>query len=228
MVRLLKGDYEQMTVYGDDPLAVAADFEEKGAKFLHAVDLDGARDGETPAFAIVERIVRDTGLQVEIGGGIRSEETIYRYLEAGVFRVILGTAAVENPQFTAEMIRKYGEKIAAGVDLSHGMAAIRGWKEVSRISADEIFTRLCEAGVSCVICTDIDKDGAMAGTNRELYRHLAQNYRTRIIASGGVSDLADVKALKETGIDGAIIGKALYTGDIDLHRAIEMAKEEEK
>ncbi|MFR7990094.1 MAG: 1-(5-phosphoribosyl)-5-[(5-phosphoribosylamino)methylideneamino]imidazole-4-carboxamide isomerase [Anaerovoracaceae bacterium] len=227
VVRLLKGDYDKMTVYGEDPAAVAAEFEEQGAEFLHAVDLDGAKDGDTPAFDTVREIVSRSGLKVEIGGGIRDEETICRYLDAGVFRVILGTAAVERPAFTAEMIRKYGEKIAVGVDLSGGMAAIRGWKEVSEVSADEIFTRLCTYGVSCVICTDIDKDGAMKGTNRALYRSLSARYSTNIVASGGVSTLNDVKALAETGIYGAIIGKALYTGDIDLRRAIEIGKEAE-
>lgn len=224
VVRLLKGDYDRMTVYGEEPAAVAEKFEAEGAEFLHVVDLDGAKNGNTPAFATVRDIVGRTGLKVEIGGGIRSEETIRRYLDVGVYRVILGTAAAEDPEFTERMIGKYGEKIAAGVDLSNGMAAVRGWKEVTRISAEELFGRLCGAGISCVICTDIAKDGAMAGANRALYRRLSEQFAVNIVASGGVSSLEEVRALAETGIYGAIIGKALYTGDVDLRRAIEIGE----
>lgn len=220
VVRLLKGDYDQMTVYGDDPLAVAKDFASKGAEFLHVVDLDGAKDGDNPNFDVVAALAKESGLKVEIGGGIRSEETIKKYIDAGVFRVILGTIAVKDPAFTTEMIRKYGDKIAVGVDISGRNVAIHGWTEVSDISVDEIFSKLAGDGVSCIICTDISKDGAMEGTNRALYKELGEKYPVDIVASGGVSSMEDVKALKEMGVYGAIIGKAIYTGDIDLEEAI--------
>lgn len=225
VVRLLQGDYDKMTVYGEDPLAAAKKFEAAGAEFLHVVDLDGAKDGETPNFQVVKQIAEETSLKVEIGGGIRSEETIARYLGAGVYRVILGTVAVTDPEFTAQMIGKYGAKIAAGVDISGRNAAVCGWREISAVSVDEIFDRLAKDGVSCIICTDISKDGAMEGTNRSLYRELAGKYPVDIVASGGVSSLEDIAALREIGIFGAIIGKALYTGDIDLAEAVQMAAE---
>ncbi len=224
VVRLLKGDYDQMTVYGDDPVAYAKEFEAKGAEFLHAVDLDGAKDGDTPNFRVVERLVQETGLRVEIGGGIRSEETIRRYLDAGVYRVILGTIAVKDPAFITEMIKKYGERIAVGVDISGRYVATHGWKEVSAITVDEMFAKLAADGVSCIICTDISKDGAMAGTNQALYKELSETYSVDIVASGGVSSMADVAALLDLGISGAIIGKALYQGAIDLEKAITLAK----
>lgn len=225
VVRLLQGDYDKMTVYGEDPLAAAKKFEAAGAEFLHVVDLDGAKDGETPNFQVVKQIAEETSLKVEIGGGIRSEETIARYLGAGVYRVILGTVAVTEPEFTAQMIEKYGAKVAAGVDISGRNAAVCGWREISAVSVDEIFDRLAKDGVSCIICTDISKDGAMEGTNRSLYRELAEKYPVEIVASGGVSSMEDIAALREIGIFGAIIGKALYTGDIDLAEAVQMAAE---
>jgi len=224
VVRLLKGDYNQVTVYGSNPLSVAKDFEKAGAEFIHIVDLDAAKDGVVHNFDIVKSICDNTNLKVEIGGGIRSEEVIKKYLEAGVFRVILGTIAIKDPQFTDEMIKKYGEKIAIGVDISDGMVAIHGWTEVSSISCDELFLKLQKAGAKCIICTDISKDGAMQGTNLELYRKLSQKYSIDVVASGGVSSIEDVKALKEMNIYGAILGKALYTGAIDLSCAIEVAR----
>lgn len=224
VVRLLKGDYDQMTVYGNDPLAVAKEFASKGAEFLHVVDLDGAKDGNNPNFDVVKTLAEESGLKVEIGGGIRDEETIKKYIDAGVFRVILGTIVVKNPEFTTEMIKKYGDKIAVGVDISGRQVAIHGWTEVSAISVDEIFEKLAADGVSCIICTDISKDGAMEGTNRALYQELNEKYPVDIVASGGVSDMEDILALKEMDIYGAIIGKALYTGDIDLEDAIGVSK----
>lgn len=220
VVRLLKGDYDQMTVFGDDPLAVAKKFAAAGAEFLHVVDLDGAKDGDNPNFDVVRALALESGLKVEIGGGIRSEETIKRYLDAGVWRVILGTIAVKDPDFTADMIRKYGGRVAVGVDIDGRKAAIHGWTEVSEITVDQIFARLAADGVSCIICTDISKDGAMEGTNRQLYRELSEKYPVDIVASGGVSSMEDVAALADMGVYGAIIGKALYTGDIDLAEAI--------
>lgn len=224
VVRLLKGDYGQMTVFGDDPLAAAKKFAAAGAEFLHVVDLDGAKDGDNPNFDVVRALALESGLKVEIGGGIRSEETIKRYLDAGVWRVILGTIAVKDPDFTADMIRKYGGRVAVGVDIDGRNAAIHGWTEVSEITVDQIFARLAADGVSCVICTDISKDGAMEGTNRQLYRELSEKYPVDIVASGGVSSMEDVAALADMGVYGAIIGKALYTGDIDLAEAITAAE----
>lgn len=224
VVRLLKGDYDQMTVFGDDPLAAAKKFAAAGAEFLHVVDLDGAKDGDNPNFDVVRALALESGLKVEIGGGIRSEETIKRYLDAGVWRVILGTIAVKDPDFTADMIRKYGGRVAVGVDIDGRKAAIHGWTEVSEITVDQIFARLAADGVSYIICTDISKDGAMEGTNRQLYRELSEKYPVDIVASGGVSSMEDVAALADMGVYGAIIGKALYTGDIDLAEAIKAAE----
>lgn len=228
VVRLLKGDYDKMTVYGEDPLAAAKKFATAGAEFLHVVDLDGAKDGETPNFETVKRLAQEGSLKVEIGGGIRDEETIKRYLDVGVYRVILGTIAVKDPEFTSRMISKYGSRIAVGVDISGRNVAIHGWTEVSEISVDEIFSKLCQDGASCIICTDISKDGAMEGTNRQLYQELSEKYPVEIVASGGVSSMGDVLALREMGVYGAIIGKALYTGDIDLAEAIVQSKEADK
>lgn len=224
VVRLYQGDYDKMTVYGDDPVAVAKGFAAAGAEYLHVVDLDGAKDGDTPNSRIVGRLAAESGLKVEIGGGIRSEAVIKAYLDAGVYRVILGTVAVSDRDFTAEMIRKYGDKIAVGVDISQGKVAVCGWKQISDLSVDDIFARLTEDGVSCIICTDISKDGAMEGTNIALYRRLAKTYPVQIVASGGVSSLKDVEALAEIDIGGAIIGKALYTGAVDLKEAVAIAE----
>ena len=214
VVRLLQGDYDKVTVYGNDALSVAKDFENMGAEFIHIVDLDAAKDGKVHNYDIVKAICDNTSLKVEIGGGVRSEEVIKQYIDAGVYRVILGTIAIKNPEFTKEMIKKYGEKIAIGVDISNKMVAIHGWTEVSSISCDEIFASLEHAGAKCVICTDISKDGAMEGTNLELYSELSQKYSIDIVASGGVSSIDDVKALKSMNVYGAILGKALYTGAV--------------
>ena len=224
VVRLLKGDYDKVTVYGNDPVAVAKDFEKCGAEYIHIVDLDAAKDGKVHNFDIIKAICDETNLKVEIGGGVRSEDVIRQYIEAGVFRVILGTIAIKNPDFTKEMINKYKEKIAIGVDISDGMVAIHGWTEVSAISCDELFSDLERAGADCVICTDISKDGAMQGTNLELYHNLSQKYSINIVASGGVSSMDDIRALKKMNLYGAILGKALYTGAVDLKEAIEVAK----
>lgn len=223
-VRLLKGDYNKKTVYAENPCDVARHFEELGAEYLHLVDLDGAKSGKNPNFDAVKRISENTSLRVEIGGGVRSEEVIKRYLDAGVFRVILGTVAIEMPEFTAEMISKYKDKIAVGVDIKDGMAASNGWTEVSSLSCDDLFKRLQSDGAQTVICTDISKDGAMSGTNTELYRHLSENYSMNIVASGGITCIDDVKTLAEMNIYGAILGKSLYEGTIKLDEAIEVAK----
>ncbi len=219
-VRLYKGDYSQMTVYSDDPLTVAKDFEAAGARFIHMVDLEGAKDGTTPNIDIVSSVARGTGLFVEIGGGIRSLDTVKRYIDAGVGRVILGTAAVKDPELVEAAVKQYGDKIAVGADVKDGYIAIKGWLESSEYTLDAFLERMQSLGVKTVICTDISKDGAMQGTNRELYLALSKKYTVDIIASGGVSSLDDVRALADMGLHGAIIGKAYYTGAIDLKEAI--------
>ena len=222
-VRLLKGDYAKKTVYADNPCSVAKEFEEMGAEYLHVVDLDGAKGGGTPNFDTIRNIIENTTLKVEVGGGIRSADTIEKYINAGVFRVILGTVAIKDPQFTAEMIKKYGDKIAVGVDISNDYAASDGWTQVSGVSCDDIFTRLQNDGAKTIICTDISKDGAMSGTNIDLYRRLSDKYSVNIVASGGISDIDDVKKLAQMNIYGAILGKSLYEETIDLGEAIEVA-----
>ena len=223
-VRLVKGDYAQKTVYSDNPAEVAKSFAAAGAKYLHVVDLEGAKDGGTPNLETIKNIVENGGLLVEVGGGIRSEEVIQKYLDAGVFRVILGTAAVQNPAFLEDMVQKYGEKIAVGVDIKDGMVAIKGWTEVSAESCFDFCEKLQKIGVKTIICTDISKDGLLSGTNLELYKELSEKFSVDIVASGGVTTLDDVKKLAEMGMYGAILGKALYTGNIDLKAAVELTK----
>ena len=222
-VRLLRGDYNQMTVYSDDPVSVAKDFERCGAKNIHMVDLEGAKTGGAPNLEIVRAVAQQTGLFIEIGGGIRSEEAVEAYLTAGAGRVILGTAAVTDPDFLTRMTAKWGERIAVSVDLRDGMAAIKGWTQKSALTCDALMERLQAAGVKTVICTDISRDGAMQGTNVPLYMDLGARYDMDFIASGGVSSMADIRALKAGNVCGAIIGKAYYTGAIDLREALEAA-----
>lgn len=222
-VRLLHGDYQQMTVYSSDPCSVAQNFIACGAKNIHIVDLEGARDGTTPNLELIKRIAA-CGLFVEVGGGIRSEEVAGRYLDCGVGRVIIGTAAVTDPVLLERLVARYGEKIAVSADLKDGYAAIRGWQEKSPLSCDQLMQRLEDTGVKTVICTDISRDGAMRGTNHALYGRLNARYDMDFIASGGVSSMEDVIALRDSGIYGAIIGKAYYTGAIDLRKAIEVTR----
>ena len=223
-VRLYKGDYSKMTVYSDDPLAVARDFESSGAIWVHLVDLEGAKTGKTPNIDTVRRIVEGTSLSCEIGGGIRNMETVDRYFDVGVARVILGTAAVNDEDFLRRAVEKYGAKIAVGVDIKDGKVAIKGWIEKSELDAFDFCEKLQKIGVSTIICTDISKDGAMMGANHTLYRSLSDKFDMRIVASGGVSSMDDVRRLRALDIYGAIIGKAYYTGDIDLDEAIEVSK----
>lgn len=223
-VRLLKGDYNQLTVYSENPIEIAKDFESQGATELHTVDLEGARDGGTPNIDIIKSFVENTSLNVEVGGGIRSMETVKAYLDAGVKRVILGTAAVTDEKFLLEAVEKYGDKIAVGADIKDGKVAIKGWVEKSEYSTFDFFEKLQKIGVATVICTDISKDGAMQGTNRELYKELSEKFNVNIIASGGVSSLDDVKALSDMELFGAIIGKAYYTGAIKISDALEVTK----
>ncbi len=223
-VRLFKGDYAQMTVYSENPPEIAADFAAKGARHIHIVDLEGAKSGTTPNLDTVCRIKAESGLFCEIGGGVRSMEVIDRYMAAGLDRVILGTAAVTEEGFVERAVAKYGERIAVGADIKEGLVALRGWTETSALGIDAFCEKMQRIGVSTVICTDISKDGAMQGTNHALYRELSRRYRMQIVASGGVSSIEDVKRLAALGIYGAIIGKAYYTGAIDLREAIEVAK----
>ncbi len=223
-VRLLKGDYRNMTVYSDDPLAVARDFERQGATHVHLVDLEGARDGTTPNSGLVARIAQQTALFTEIGGGIRTMETVERYFSLGVDRVILGTAAVDDPAFLQAAVTRYGDRIAVGADVQDGCIAVKGWLERSPVTLQAFLQRLQRLGVSHVICTDISRDGAMRGTNLALYRELSESCQIAVTASGGVSTLADVAALRRMELYGAIVGKAYYTGAIDLRQAIEVAK----
>lgn len=235
-VRLFKGDYEQMTVYSEDPPSIAQDFMSAGATRIHVVDLEGAKEGTTPNFDTVCAIKKmadqsvadlcgDDSVRafVEIGGGIRDDATVAKYLDAGIDRVILGTAAVKDQEFLKRVVEKYGERIAVGIDVRDGYVAVKGWLELSEYRLDEFAALMQEIGVRTIICTDISRDGAMRGTNHEMYRKLSQSLSIDIVASGGVSSIEDVKRLAELGIHGAIIGKAYYTGDIDLAEAVKTA-----
>ena len=223
-VRLLKGDYDNMTIYSRNPLEIALKFQEAGAEFIHMVDLEGAKEGTTPNIAVVESVVKNTNLKVEIGGGIRSMEVVEKYREIGVSRVILGTAAVEDETFLKEAIAKYGDFIAVGADIKDGFVAIKGWIEKSNITCNDFFRYLSDLGVKTVICTDVSKDGAMQGTNRKLYKDLSTRFSMDIVASGGVSSIDDIIALRTLDLYAAIVGKAYYLGAIDLKTAIEVAK----
>lgn len=223
-VRLYKGDYQNMIVYSDQPILIANDFEAAGATHIHMVDLEGAKDGTTPNLPIVRQVARETGLFVEIGGGIRNMDTVDAYLDAGVSRIILGTAAVNDEVFLMAAAARYPGKIAVGADVKDGYIAIKGWMETSKVTLDSFLQRIEAIGIRNVICTDISKDGAMKGTNLELYRDLSRKYDLDITASGGVSTLADIAALRDMDLYGAIIGKAYYTGAIDLSQALEVAK----
>jgi len=224
-VRLYKGDYNQRTVYNDDPTAVAKDFAAAGAKYIHIVDLEGAKSGTTPNLDTVIRIKQQSGLFCEIGGGVRNMAVVKAYMDAGLDRVILGTAAVENPGFVREAVSCYGDKIAVGVDLKDGYVAVKGWTEKSTLDAVTFCRQMQEIGVKTLIVTDISKDGAMQGTNHDLYRDLQTRFPAlQLVASGGVSSMEDVTRLADTGLYGAIIGKAYYIGAIDLKKACEVVQ----
>lgn len=223
-VRLYKGDYNNMTVYSDNPPEIASDFKKCGAEYIHIVDLEGAKEGKTPNFETVVSIKKSSGLFCEVGGGIRDINTVKRYIDSGIDRVILGTAAVTDEGFLNRAVSEYGEKIAVGIDIKDGFVAIKGWTEKSSYTVDDFCKKMQQTGVETIICTDISKDGAMMGTNCELYRHLCEKYSMRIVASGGVSSLEDVKMLSKLNLYGAIIGKAYYTGAVDLKKAVEVAE----
>ena len=227
--RLLKGDYDQMTVYSDNPAEFAAQFEAKGAENLHLVDLEGAKLGTTPNLETIRRIVSETNLYTELGGGIRSLQTIEAYRNIGVDRLILGTAAITQPGFVEAAIKEFGrDAIAVGVDIRAGLVAIRGWTETTDVTCGEFCRKMEDIGVKTIICTDISRDGAMKGTNRQLYADLSGQFQLDIMASGGVSSLDDVRALTDMNLYGAILGKALYTGAIDLAEAAKIVKGAEK
>ncbi len=223
-VRLLRGDYRRMTVYHENPLSVAEDFVRKGVTHIHLVDLEGAKDGTTPNLSTVWEIAERTPLFIEVGGGIRTMETVKKYIDCGVDRVILGTAAVKDPAFLKEALSVYGERIAVGIDAKDGKVAISGWQETTELDCIRFCESMQALGVKTVICTDISKDGAMAGTNLSLYRTLKESFSLNITASGGVSSLADIRALRSLSLYGAIIGKAYYEGALDLSEALEAAK----
>lgn len=223
-VRLYQGDYAQMTVYSRDLPALAENFYAQGARHLHLVDLEGARAGGTPNLSVIEALARSTPLFTEVGGGVRTMDVISRYLDAGVDRVILGTAAVTHPELVEQAVARYGGQIAVGVDIRGGKVAIHGWTEDSQLDGLAFCKRMEEMGVQTIICTDISKDGAMQGSNHGLYRTLQQELKLDLVASGGVSSLADVRALAGLGLYGAIIGKAYYTGAVSLAEAVEVAK----
>lgn len=223
-VRLYKGDYENMTVYSENPLRVAEDFRNKGASWIHMVDLEGAKDGTVPNLDIVKQVAQETGLLVEIGGGIRSIKTAEKYFEAGVSRIILGTAAVNDEAFLKTAVGRYGSAVAVGADIKDGYVAIKGWLEKSSYTLRDFMKKMQKLGVETVICTDISRDGAMKGTNLRLYSELSAEFSMNIIASGGVSSMKDIRELKKMDIYGAILGKAYYTGAVDLGDAIEEAE----
>lgn len=223
-VRLFQGDYSKMTVYSDNPIEIVKDFENNKATHLHLVDLEGAKLGTTPNLSTIENIIKHSDLFVEVGGGIRTMEVIDQYLSIGVDRVILGTAAVTNPDFLNKAVEKYKDKIAVGVDSKDGFVAIKGWVEKSEYTTMKFCKAMQELGINTVICTDISKDGAMKGSNHKLYQELSSNLDLNIIASGGVSSIEDVKTLRKLNLYGAIIGKAYYNKAISLKEAIEVAK----
>ena len=219
-VRLLKGDYQKMTIYSKDPVSVAKRFQAEGARWVHLVDLQGALHGDTPHEDVVERIVKETDLNVEIGGGVRNDDTVKKYIDLGVSRVILGTAALQDRSFLERMVSLYGDAIAVGVDLRNGHVATHGWTETSTVTGEEFCSELSDIGVQTIIATDISRDGAMQGPNVELYRTLRDAFSGNITASGGVSSMDDLKALGDLDLYGAILGKAYYTGAVDLNEAV--------
>ena len=227
-VRLSKGDYNQMSIYSNNPPEFAEKFAKSGAEYLHVVDLEGAKDGTTANFDVVKEIIDKTDMKVEIGGGIRTDDVIRKYIDAGVARVILGTAAVKDSLFLKRAVSNYGDKIAVGVDVKDGFVAVKGWLEVTELRCFDFVAGLEEMGVKTVICTDISKDGMLGGTNIDLYRDLTKNFDINVIASGGISTLDDVKKLTDMHMYGAIIGKALYENTLDLKEAVKVARGETK
>ena len=219
-VRLLRGDYDTAQVVAADPVETARAFEEQGAGWLHVVDLDGAKEGAPKNAELIAQVVERTGLQVEVGGGIRNMATVDRYLELGAARVILGSAALRDPQFVAEAVKRYGKRVAVGIDALGGKVAAEGWLEQSQVDYLELARRMEDLGMQYLICTDISQDGTLAGPNLTMLDQLNQAVSCHVVASGGVSSLLDIVNLYDLGLYGAIAGKALYTGALDLRAAI--------
>lgn len=226
-VRLRQGHYDEMTVYDNDPVSLALRMRDEGATHLHMVDLEGARSGSTANLKFIERIASNSGLFIELGGGIRDAETARRYLDCGISRVILGTAAAENEDFLREALERWSSKVAVGVDLKDGFVAVRGWEQKSRWTAENFFQHLTDLGVETIICTDISRDGVLRGSNHELYASLTGQYPMQVIASGGVSSLEDIRGLYQLGMAGAILGRAYYSGAVKLSDALKAARGEQ-
>lgn len=224
VVRLTKGDYDSVKVYADSPAEVIKDFKRRGASYLHAVDLDGAKDGSLVNLDVIKTLAKEKDIFIEVGGGIRDEEKILAYLSAGVGRVILGTVAVRDFDFTRRMIEKYGEKIAVGVDAKDGFVAVSGWLEKTNVDSVSFCEKLRDAGLKTVIYTDIAKDGMLSGCNLPIYETLCKIKGLDIVASGGVCSEEEIKTLRDCGCAGAIIGKAIYEGKITLEAALAAAK----
>ena len=221
-VRLYQGDYDRMTVYNADPVAQAQQFIDAGAKYLHVVDLDGAKDDTTANLQTIAAIAKLGGLKIEVGGGIRDEAHIQRYLDLGADRCILGTVAIKNFDFTAEMAQKYGAQIAVGGDMKDGAVAVNGWKEVTPEPGVAFCRRCANAGVKAIIATDISRDGTMQGTNMALYRELLTIPGIEVTASGGIAAMAELAELSAMHCHAAILGKSIYTGAIDLAEAVRL------
>ncbi len=224
VVRLYKGNYDEMTTYSDDPVSVAKAFKEMGATHLHVVDLEGAKKGTTSSITTISKIAYETGLFIEIGGGIRTMDGVKDYKDAGVSRVIIGTAAVKDEPFLLSALERYGDLVAVGADIKEGKIAIKGWLEVAPITLDDFMTKMQSFGIRNVICTDISKDGTLQGTNNSLYKDLSERYTLDVTASGGVSSIEEIKILRSLDLYGAIIGKAYYSGAVSIEEAIEVAK----
>lgn len=223
-VRLYQGKFEESEVVGEEPLKVAMSFKESGAEYIHMVDLDGALNGEIKNLEVISKIVRTVGIPVELGGGIRDMKTMNMLIEAGVSRVILGTAALKNPQFVMESVKKYGEKIAVGIDAKNEKVAVSGWLDVSNVDYIDFAKEMEKIGVKTIIFTDISKDGTLQGPNLEQLGKIQNSVSCNIIASGGIKDIDDLKIINKMGIYGAITGKAIYSGNINLKEAIEICK----
>lgn len=225
VVRLTGGDYSRMTTYFDDPAKVARSFRDEGASFLHVVDLDGARNGIPVSTEVIKELAATDGLFVQVGGGIRTEDRIREYLSFGVDRVILGSAAVNNFPWLSEMVSKFAERIAVGVDVRDGYVAVSGWEKITGYDALSFCHKLEEIGVETIIYTDISKDGMLLGTNLDIYRTLSEKTGLKIIASGGISFESEIISLRDMGLYGAIVGKAIYEGALSLRQVISLARE---
>ncbi|MDR1531073.1 MAG: 1-(5-phosphoribosyl)-5-[(5-phosphoribosylamino)methylideneamino]imidazole-4-carboxamide isomerase [Clostridiales bacterium] len=227
-VRLLRGSYDDVTVYGQDPAVTAREWQAQGAGFIHIVDLDGARYGASASDGALRAVLKAVDIPVQVGGGIRTLTDIENKIALGVSRVILGSAAVTDKSVVEEAVGRYGGQIAVGIDAKNGMAAINGWKEISRVPAGALALEMAELGVETIIYTDIDKDGALQGPNIEATQEMCGIPGVRIIASGGVTTYEDLDKLQRTGIEGAIIGRALYTGALDLREVISRYERERR